>query len=413
MKLDDEPMFIGAMRDITERKETEAQLRQAQKMEAVGQLTGGVAHDFNNLLTVTLGNLDMLQDHVASNPAAQELVDTAIKASERGADLTQRLLAYSRKQALDPEVTEINRLISNSIELLRRTLGEDIEIEAMLDDALWKAMVDPKQLENAILNLALNARDAMPDGGKLTIETANIYLDREYADTHDEVRRGRYVLIEVSDTGTGMPAEAMGRAFDPFFTTKEVGQGSGLGLSMVYGFAKQSGGHVAIYSQAGHGTMVKLYLPKVASAEGPIGVEPDQKMLLPKGNESLLVVEDDADVRAFITTALRSVGYSVIEAADGESALALADETPDIGLLITDVVLPHGMNGRDVADGVQKRRPSVKVLFTSGYPESAIVHQGKLDEGVELLTKPYTRETLARRVRQILDTPNAGARSGR
>ncbi len=402
----DNPVFVGVMRDITDRKQTEDLLRHAQKMEAVGQLTGGVAHDFNNLLTVILGNLDMVREGVADAPTNEELIDAVIRASERGALLTQQLLSFSRKQILTPEATDVHTLIPNMTQLMARTLGEDIEIETVLAGGLWKVMVDRGQLENALLNIALNARDAMPNGGKLTIETANASLDQVYADTRDEVKPGRYVMVAMSDTGSGMSPDVVRQAFDPFFTTKGVGKGSGLGLSMVYGFAKQTGGHVAIYSEAGHGTTVKLYLPKFVGVEVPERDSEPKKRSVPTGNERLLVVEDDAAVRTFIITALKSVGYSVFEAADGDAALAVVDTTPNIALLITDVVLPHGMTGREVADEVRKRLPNVKVLFTSGYSENAIFHQEKLDEGVQLLSKPYSRATLARRVRSVLDAEN-------
>jgi PAS domain S-box-containing protein len=399
----DGPEFIGVLRDITDRKQTEELLSHAQKMDAVGQLTGGVAHDFNNLLTVILGNLDMVRDGTADAAASEMLIDGAIEASERGAHLTQQLLSFSRKQALTPEATDVNSLIPNMSELMGRTLGEDIDIETALADDLWKAMVDRGKLENAILNIALNARDAMPDGGRLTIETANADLDQAYADTCDDLKPGSYVLIAISDTGSGMPPEVIKRAFDPFFTTKGVGQGSGLGLSMVYGYAKQSGGHLAIFSEAGQGTTVRLYLPKFLGAEESVRDAASEDERLPTGDEPVLVVEDDEAVRSFLVAALRSLGYRVIEAADGAAALSIVEQAPEISLLVTDVVLPHGMNGQEVAEEVRKRLPNVKVLFTSGYSENAIFHHDRLEEGVELLTKPYSRATLAQRVRQVLD----------
>ena len=394
--------FVGALRDITERIETEERVRQAQKMEAVGELTGGVAHDFNKLLTVLLGNLDLLQDEIGEDTGARNLVSTSLAAARRGADLTDRLLAFSRSQPLSPKITDINKMIPDATELLRRALGETIKIECVLAGGLWRAMVDQSQLENAVLNLAINARDAMPGGGKITIETANAHLDAEYAARHDELTAGQYVLVAVSDTGTGMSAEEMRRAFDPFFTTKEIGKGTGLGLSMVYGFAKQTGGHAAIYSEVGHGTTVKLYLPK-ANIEAVAGDPERRAAAKPSGNEILAVVEDDAEVCEFVVNALSGAGYRVLEAADGEEARALfASERID--LLVTDVVLPGGMTGKDVAEEARAAQPGIRVLYISGYAKNAIIHQGKLDEGVELLTKPFTREMILERVRGVLDS---------
>ncbi len=400
-------IFIGIVRDIRQRKESEQQLRQAQKMEAVGHLTGGIAHDFNNLLTAILGNLEMLQDRVELDPSARKFMDIAFRAADRGADLTQRLLAFSRKQTLSPEAADINKLVQRVTELMRRTLGEDIEIETVLAGGLWPATVDPGQLESALLNLAINARDAMPEGGKLTIETANSHLDQAYTDAHEEVNPGQYVRVAVTDTGTGMPPEVVARAFEPFFTTKEIGLGSGLGLSMVYGFVKQSAGHVNIYSEPGHGTTVKLYLPKAAATDQAArAAEPSQRAQ-PMGDETVLVVEDDPDVRAFVVAALGVLGYRVMEAEDGPAALALLNQVSRIDLLLTDVVLPRGMNGRQVAEEVRKRYPRLKTLFSSGYTENAIVHQGTLDKDAELLAKPYTREALAQKVRRVLDAPES------
>ncbi len=403
METGDKRIFIGIVRDITQRKDSERQLQQAQKMEAVGHLTGGIAHDFNNLLTAILGNLEMLQDRVELDPSARKFVDIAFRAADRGADLTQRLLAFSRKQTLSPETADINKLVLGVTELMRRTLGEDIEIKTVQGGGLWHATVDPGQLESALLNLAINARDAMPEGGKLTIETANSHLDQAYADTHQEVNPGQYVRVAVTDTGTGMPPEVVARAFEPFFTTKEVGRGSGLGLSMVYGFVKQSAGHVNIYSEPGHGTTIKLYLPKAVAA-GEVAREAElSRRAQPMGDETILVVEDDPDVRAFVVAALGALGYRVMEAEDGPAALALLDQVSHIDLLLTDVVLPRGMNGRRVAEEVRKRYPRVKTLFSSGYTENAIVHHGTLDQDAELLAKPYTRGALAQKVRRVLD----------
>jgi PAS domain S-box-containing protein len=395
-------LFVAVVRDITQREETENRLRQAQKMEAVGQLTGGVAHDFNNLLTVILGNLELLAQRGANDPAQHDLVETAARAALRGADLTRRLLAFSRKQPLNPVPTDVNVLVSRMAELFRRTLGDQVQVDAVTAGGLWPAMVDAAQLENALLNLAINARDAMPAGGRLSIETANAHLDQGYADGNAEVKAGQYVMIAVSDTGVGMAPEVAARAFEPFFTTKETGKGSGLGLSMVYGFVKQSGGHVSIYSEAGHGTAVKLYLPKAdAPARHPAAYGPQQA--LPEGKETVLVVEDNPDVRVLVVASLSSLGYRVFAAEHGPAALALLDTLPALDLLLTDVMLPGGMNGRAVADAVKKRYPQTKILFTSGYTENAIVQQGRLERGTELLAKPYTRQELARTVRRVLD----------
>ncbi|HLB79522.1 MAG TPA: PAS domain-containing protein [Dongiaceae bacterium] len=395
--------YTGTLQDITQVKQLEERLLQAQKMEAVGQLTSGVAHDFNNLLTAVLGNLELLRDRVGPEADTLRLIDTGLRAAWRGSDLTQRLLAFARRQALNPEVTDLNELVPEMVDLLHRTLGAEIEIETALADELWPASVDRSQLENAVLNLAINARDAMPDGGKLAIETGNVVLDEAYARGQTDLTPGEYVRLAVSDTGFGMSPEVQQHAFEPFFTTKEVGRGSGLGLSMVYGFVKQSGGHVRIYSEPGHGTTVKLYLPRAhqgrpaePTARAPAHAE--------SGNgETVLIVEDDADVRGFVTTVLARRGYRVIEAADGPAALARLDTHPDVDLLLTDVILPGGMNGRQVAEAVAARCPRVGVLYTSGYAENVIVHQGKLDPGVHLLAKPYRKEDLLRLVRKILD----------
>ncbi|HKJ00344.1 MAG TPA: PAS domain S-box protein [bacterium] len=397
------PASMSISLDITAHKLREEQLRQALKMEAVGQLTGGVAHDFNNLLTVIMGNLELLRRRVGSEPLLGELLNSATSAAERGATLTQRLLAFSRKQALKPEPVDLNRLITGMTELLRRTLGETIEVETVLAGGLWQALVDPNQLENALLNLAINARDAMPVGGKLTIETANARLDDTYAALHEEVRPGQYVMMAVSDTGEGMEPEVLERAFEPFFTTKEVGRGSGLGLSMIYGFVKQTGGHVKIYSEPGQGTTVKLYLPRqmaplsgryrsVAPRANPLGL-----------GEKVLVVEDDDAVRELAEAILTNLAYVPIVAPDGPTALALLEQHPDTRLLFTDVVLTGSMSGVQLAHEAQRRRPGLKVLYTSGYTENAIIHHGRLDEGVELLEKPYRIETLAHKVRTVLD----------
>jgi CheY-like chemotaxis protein len=372
-------------------------------MEAIGQLTGGVAHDFNNLLTVILGNLDNLQRHLPDNAEAQHMVAAITRASSRAATLTHRLLAFARRQPLEPKPVEVNRLVAGMSDLLRRSLGEGIVIDTVLAGGLWRTLADPYQLESALLNLAVNARDAMPSGGRLTIETSNTLLDENYAAANEDVRPGQYVLVAVSDTGTGMAKDVMERAFEPFFTTKEVGQGTGLGLSQVYGFVKQSGGHVKIYTEPGEGTTVKLYLPRLAGAEAESDVIAEAAPLPASvPGETVLVVEDDPDVRAYGADILRGLGYRVIEAPSGPAALRVVEEEPELRLLFTDVGLPGGYNGRQLADEARRRRPDLKVLFTTGYARNAIVHQGRLDPGVALIAKPFTAASLGAKVRQVL-----------
>lgn len=396
--------------EIRERMKAEEAFRQAQKMEAIGQLTGGIAHDFNNLLTVILGNLDVLRRSSGGNAQRldddefRRLTNAAVRGAERAAALTQRLLAFSRRQPLMPTPVEVNKLVAGMSDLLRRTLGESIAIETVLAGGLWRVSADANQLENALLNLAVNARDAMPAGGKLTIETANSHLDETYAAAHDEVQAGQYVLIAMTDTGTGMPKDVAGKAFDPFFTTKEMGQGTGLGLSQVYGFVKQSGGHVKIYSEPGEGTTVKLYLPRlVGGAAQDDGTPKPRRIPAGARGETILVVEDDADVRTYSVEMLREIGYRVLEAADGPAALRVLEGEPGIHLLFTDVGLPGGLNGRQLADEARQRRPALKVLFTTGYARNAIIHAGRLDPGVELLVKPFTYAALDTKIRQVLD----------
>jgi PAS domain S-box-containing protein len=396
--------FAKVTRDLTEKRDAEARLLQAQKMEAVGELTGGVAHDFNNLLTVISGNIEVLRRRLP--PDADDnlgrLINSALRGVERAALLTHRLLAFARRQPLDPKALSVNALISSTSELLHRTLGESIAIETVLAGGLWSVFADANQLENALLNLAVNARDAMPRGGKLTIEAANIYLDDKYA-ADAEVSPGQYVGIFVSDTGTGMAPEVVAKAFEPFFTTKEVGQGTGLGLSQVYGFVKQSGGHVRIYSELGAGTTVKLFLPRYYQPGNIAEIPPAAEATPQARGETILVVEDDPDVRSFAVHLLRELGYRVIEAANGSSGLRLLEANREIALLFTDVGLPGGMNGRQLADEARRRRIGLKVLFTSGYARNAIVHHGRLDPGVELIVKPFTYVTLAAKVRSVLD----------
>jgi signal transduction histidine kinase len=388
---------------IAERVKVEEALRQAQKMEAVGQLTGGVAHDFNNLLTVIIGGLDTIRRSKPDDAMRRaRAVDMALQGAQRAASLTGRLLAFSRRQPLEPRSLDLNVLVREMTELLHRTLGEQVELEAVLSTRLWTIEADQNQLESAILNLAVNARDAMPEGGKLTIETANTALDHSYAASDAEVIPGQYVMICVSDTGAGMEAATVERAFEPFFTTKEVGRGTGLGLSMVYGFVKQSGGHVTIYSEPGEGTTVKLYFPRFhGGVVAAIAVEPSAVPASSDG-EVVLVVEDNDDVRSYSVMILTELGYQVLEAPEAEAALAILRTAQRVDLLFTDVVLP-GRSGRVLADEAMTVRPGLKVLFTTGYSRNAIVHHGRLDPGVQLITKPFTFEQLAVRVRDLLD----------
>lgn len=387
--------------DVTERRLAEGQLRQAQKMEAVGQLTGGVAHDFNNLLTVILGNSEILASELPKDSHLRALADMTAAAAQRGADLTHRLLAFARRQMLAPKSIDVNELVAHMDGLIRRTLSEDIEIELVRGAGLWEALADPAELESALLNLCINARDAMTGGGRLTIETANTWLDQNYAEQHTEVRPGQYVMIAVSDTGTGISPEDIDRVFEPFFTTKETGKGTGLGLSMVYGFIKQSNGHVKIYSELGQGTTVKMYLPRADKSEAPATVV-SQATPSAAGSERILVVEDDDLVRGHTESLLVSLGYKVVSASNAPEALAIIQKAPDFDLLFTDIIMPGGMNGRELAEAARKLKPTLKILFTSGYTENAIVHHGRLDRGVHLLNKPYRREDLAKKIRAIL-----------
>jgi signal transduction histidine kinase/DNA-binding response OmpR family regulator len=389
--------------EVSERMKVEQALRQAQKMEAVGQLTGGVAHDFNNLLTVILGGLDTVRrNSPTDNARLTRALDMATQGANRAVTLTSRLLAFSRRQPLEPRPLDLNAVVRQSTELLHRTLGETIELEGVLASRLWPVEVDQNQLESAILNLAINARDAMPAGGKLTIETANTLLDESYVATDTEVAAGQYAMLSISDSGSGMSRQVLERAFEPFYTTKEVGKGTGLGLSMVYGFAKQSGGHVTIYSEPGQGTSVKLYFPRYtgALADGlsTTRAPPPEGM----SGEAVLLVEDNDDVRAYSASVLNELGYRVMEAADAEAGLAIVRQPGRIDLLFTDVVLP-GRSGRELADEARTIRPDLKVLYTTGYSRNAIVHQGRLDVGVHLIGKPFTFDQLAQRLRDVLD----------
>lgn len=398
-----ERLELRVAEEVAERTKAEDALRQSQKMEAVGQLTGGIAHDFNNMLAVVVGSLDLLTRRMGEvDSRAQRYVDAAIDGARRAAQLTQRLLAFSRQQPLKPEPIDANKLVAGMSDLLRHTLP-DIQPETVLAGGLWRTFADPNQLENVILNLAVNARDAMADGGKLTIETANCHLDARYAAEHLGVPAGQYVMIAVSDTGSGMPEEVIAKAFDPFFTTKEVGRGTGLGLSQVYGFVKQSGGHVKIYSEVGQGTTVKVYLPRLMGAVEEL--ESGQTYdALPLGErqEVILVVEDEPGVRQFSVDALTELGYRVFEADGAAAALKLIDAHPEIALMFTDVVMPE-VNGRKLADEARQRRPDLKVLFTTGYTRNAVVHNGVLDPGVHLIGKPFTVEELATAVRLVIE----------
>jgi PAS domain S-box-containing protein len=400
----EEGLYYAIGRDVTEQREIEEQLRQSQKMEAVGQLTGGIAHDFNNLLQGITGSLDIVQRRIAEGRSADvdRFIAGAVTSANRAAALTHRLLAFSRRQPLDPKPVRANPLISSMEDLLRRTLGEQVALELVLAGGLWLTLCDPNQLENAILNLCINARDAMPAGGKLTVETCNAHLDNAYAATARDVRPGQYVCICVTDTGSGMPADVVSRAFDPFFTTKPIGQGTGLGLSMIYGFARQSEGYVKIYSEVDKGTTVKLYLPRhrgEAEQPGPSMVEAAPAAI---AGETVLLVEDDAVVRGLILETLAELGYHALEAADGPSGVRILESDARIDLLVTDIGLP-GLNGRQVADRGRELRPALKVLFMTGYAENAALASGFLDHGMEMVTKPFPMDVLARRLREMME----------
>ncbi|MCG5241250.1 response regulator [Azospirillum doebereinerae] len=400
--------FIHAVgRDVTAEREaaetlrrTEAALQQAQKMESIGQLTGGVAHDFNNLLQVVSGNLQLLMRDVAGNERAERRVSNALAGVGRGAKLASQLLAFGRRQALEPKVVNIGRFVTGMDDMLRRSIGEAIEVEVVVSGGLWNTLVDPVQVENALLNLAINARDAMDGDGRLTIEVGNAFLDDSYARNHADLVPGQYVMLAVTDTGSGMTPEVMAQVFEPFFSTKPEGKGTGLGLSMVYGFVKQSGGHVKLYSELGQGTTVKLYFPRVAQTEdvmAPLATGPATG-----GTETVLVAEDDEGVRATVVEMLGELGYRVLTAKDAAGALTVIESGVPIDLLFTDVVMPGPLRSPDLARKARERQPGIAVLFTSGYTENAIVHGGRLDAGVELLSKPYSREALARKLRHVL-----------
>lgn len=397
-------IFTGFIRDLTSRQKIEEELRQSQKMEAIGQLTGGIAHDFNNLLTVISGNLEMIERRLDSEKLLT-LVREAQDAADDGAKLTAQLLAFGRRQPLNPKLADVGALVSAFSDLLRRTLGETIELKTVVTGAVHQTMVDPSQLQNALLNLALNARDAMPRGGQLTVEISHARLDSDYAQMYPQVRAGNFVLVTVTDTGIGMTAEVKQRAFEPFYTTKGVGAGTGLGLSMVYGFVKQSGGHVQLYSEAGQGTSVRLFLPAVTASGSPAHLrgraEPGEDDGIIGGDEVVLVVEDDVRVRRVAVARLKDAGYRVIEAGAGAEALALIDAHPEIDLLFTDIVMPGGMTGDELAKAVRAVRPHIKVLFTSGYAEPSVAGRELADAG-SWLKKPYTAKELADRLRELL-----------
>ena len=412
---DDDGRLIGfakVTRDITERHEAQLELRRtqeqlaaSQKMEAVGQLSGGIAHDFNNLLMIVLGNLETVQRHLRQSGAAnvQRALSNAIRGAQRAAALTSRLLAFSRRQPLDPRPLDVNKFLAGAVEFLQRSLGETIQIEAVGNAGLWRIEADPNHLESALVNLAINARDAMPQGGKLTIEAANTFVDEDYVRVNPEVAVGQYVAICVSDTGAGMPPEVVSRAFEPFFTTKEAGHGTGLGLSQVYGFVKQSGGHVKIYSEPGQGTTVKMYFPRLHHA-GETAEEPAAEGLVEsEQSEVILIVEDDSDVRAYLADTLRGLNYQVIETPHAQAALTmLIQDDRRIDLMLTDVVMP-GLNGRELGRRARALRPGLPVLYMTGYSRNAVIHQGRLEEGVDLLQKPVNQAALAARVRELLD----------
>jgi signal transduction histidine kinase len=390
---------------VAEREQAEDALRQSQKMEAVGQLTGGIAHDFNNLLTGISGSLEMLTVRVAQGRLNEldRYLTAAQGAARRAAALTHRLLAFSRRQTLAPEPTDVNRLVAGMEELIRRTVGPAVAVEVVAAGGLWSTLVDPNQLENALLNLCINARDAMPDGGRLTIETANKWLDDRAARDH-ELPPGQYVSLCVTDTGSGMSPDVIARAFDPFFTTKPLGEGTGLGLSMIYGFVRQSGGQVRIYSEVGQGTTMCLYLPRYTGVERHVEVVADRTDYGFEGNgETVLVVDDEPTVRMLIVDTLEGAGYRVIQAPDGPSGLAILQSDARVDLLITDVGLPGGVNGRQIADAGRVVRPSLKVLFVTGYAENAVIGAGRLGDGMQVMTKPFSIDAFGDKVRQMLD----------
>jgi CheY-like chemotaxis protein len=381
----------------------EERLRQSQKLEAVGQLTGGVAHDFNNLLTIIMGNTEMLRDSLEEDSPLRRFADASAVATDRATELTNRLLAFSRKQMLQPRVLDVNAVITDFEDMLRRTLGENVDIEIDLANDIWLTEIDLAQAEAAILNLAINARDAMQGGGSLTIETANVVLDSDYVSSEPDLDAGQYIVIAISDTGHGIPKDQIAQVFQPFFTTKAIGQGTGLGLSMVHGFVKQTGGHIRIYSEVNEGTTVKLYFPRYVGDWEEQGTT-SQDRPLQRGQETILVIEDDLLILQQLMVQLTGLGYRVVTASAGPPALDILRARSDIDLLLTDVILPGGMNGRQIADAALVIHPDLKVLFTSGYSGDALVHHGRLDSDVNFLGKPYRRSELAAKVREVLES---------
>ncbi|MBC9877445.1 PAS domain S-box protein [Bradyrhizobium sp. INPA01-394B] len=394
---DGELIFVGIIHDLTARKLTEQQLQQAQKMETVGQLSGGIAHDFNNLLTVIIGNAEHLSEQLKTRPDLRQFADDICQSGERGAELTQRLLAFSRRQLLQPQTIDCRELIESMLKLFKRTLRENIEIRASFGSGTIQAFADRSQLESAVLNLALNAQDAMPSGGHLTLSTELAALDEDYRALHPEVASGAYALISVTDDGEGMTPEVIEHAFEPFFTTKEVGKGSGLGLSMVYGFAKQSDGHVSIYSERGLGTTVRIYLPRAGGGQSPNVLDSDDDV--PRGHETILIAEDDPFVRSSVIQRVEALGYRVVAAVNGKEALQRLRADPGIDMLFTDIVMPGGMSGWELADQARHIRPGLPVLFTSGYALETLVEQGRTHAQAVVLTKPYRKAELAQRLR--------------
>jgi PAS domain S-box-containing protein len=393
--------YFGSCIDVTDQQAAEAQVREAQKMDAIGKLTGGVAHDFNNLLQIIGGNLQMLEKDVEGNEPAEARLKRAIMGVSRGAKLASQLLAFGRRQTLAPKVINLGRFIRNTDDMLRRALGEAIEIETVIGEGLWNTLVDPVQFETALLNLAINARDAMHGRGKLTIEAANVFLDRKYAAANQgDVFPGQYVMVAVTDTGTGIAPDMLEKVFDPFFTTKPEGKGTGLGLSMVHGFVKQSGGHIKMYSELGHGTTARIYLPRNRHPEGIL--TEDEPGSAKGGPERILIVEDDEEVRATTADTLMELGYNVLEANDPDSALAVIESGVPIDILFTDVVMPGKLRSTELARIAQQKLPRIAVLFTSGYTDNAMLRGALLDEGTSVMNKPYTREELASKLRQIL-----------
>jgi PAS domain S-box-containing protein len=398
--------YRGTATDLTKQHEAEERLRQSQKMDAIGKLTGGVAHDFNNVLTVITGTIEMIQEGVADQPQLAAIAELIDDAATRGAEITSHLLTFARRQPLEPCEIDVNDLVTKTAKLLKPTLGEHIEIEQVLAGDAWSVLADPSQLSAAIINLAVNARDAMPDGGKLTLQTANAVLDDADASDDGETKSGEFVMIAVTDTGQGIPADIRDRVFEPFFTTKGIGHGTGLGLSIVYGFARQAGGTVKLDSEEGRGTVIKFYLPR-SVGNVVMKAEPAHVSATPRGHETILVVEDDALVRGYVVAQLGSLGYKTLVASDGVAALALVDQGAQFDLLFTDIIMPEGINGRELAEAVLKRRPGTKVLYTSGYTDNVIIHDGHVDSGVALLRKPYRKADLVRKIREVL-----GASSG-